>query len=178
MVWIASLNQEDDLAFKHVEISKGLGMGDRAIFVSMNSVVRQHGWQAFLDSLETTGEVSAMSRACILAHDSPSIRDALPAQLDEWIENSPDRLIPSRFIYCMVLSGQTDRAAEFGRLRVEDDWFRLRMFWQTDAKAGALRQTRIFKNILTDMGLVDFYRDYGWPDLCRPVGENDYECDP
>ena len=178
MVWIASLNQEDDLAFKHVEISNGLGMGNRALFVSTNSVVRRHGWQTFLDSLETIGEVPAMTRACILAQDSPSIRDTLPAQLDEWIENSPDRLIPARVIYCMVLSGQTDRAAEFGRLRVEDEWFELRMFWQSNAEAGALRQTRIFKDLLRDMGLVEFYREYGWPDLCRPIGEDDFECDP
>ena len=30
MAWIATLNNEDELAFKHIEISKGLGVGDRA----------------------------------------------------------------------------------------------------------------------------------------------------
>ena len=25
--------------------------------------------------------------------------------------------------------------------------------------------------------LADHYRQHGWPDLCRPLGEEDFECD-
>jgi len=34
-----------------------------------------------------------------------------------------------------------------------------------------------FKDLLRDIGLVDFWRATGkWPDLCTPVGEDDFEC--
>jgi hypothetical protein len=34
-----------------------------------------------------------------------------------------------------------------------------------------------FKQILRDMGLVDYWRQSGkWADFCRPVGEDDFEC--
>jgi hypothetical protein len=28
-----------------------------------------------------------------------------------------------------------------------------------------------------DPGLVDYWREYGWSDFCRLVGENDFECE-
>jgi TolB-like protein len=35
-----------------------------------------------------------------------------------------------------------------------------------------------FKQILRDLGLVDYFRASGkWPDFCKPVGKDDFECD-
>jgi tetratricopeptide (TPR) repeat protein len=34
-----------------------------------------------------------------------------------------------------------------------------------------------FKEFVRDIGLVDYWREYGWADFCRRVGENDFECD-
>jgi TolB-like protein len=34
-----------------------------------------------------------------------------------------------------------------------------------------------FKQILRDLGLVDYFRASGkWPDICKPVGKDDFEC--
>ena len=33
-----------------------------------------------------------------------------------------------------------------------------------------------FKELVTDLNLVEFWRASGWADACRPVGENDFEC--
>ena len=33
-----------------------------------------------------------------------------------------------------------------------------------------------FKDLMREMGLVDFWRKTRWADLCEPVGENDFEC--
>ena len=30
---------------------------------------------------------------------------------------------------------------------------------------------------VVDAGLVDLWRERGWPDLCRPVGTDDFACD-
>jgi len=31
--------------------------------------------------------------------------------------------------------------------------------------------------LLYDAGLVALWRERGWPDLCRGVGDEDFECD-
>jgi TolB-like protein len=40
------------------------------------------------------------------------------------------------------------------------------------------RRTEAFKTFLRDLGLVELWRTTGeWGDFCRPVGENDFECE-
>ena len=33
-----------------------------------------------------------------------------------------------------------------------------------------------FKSIVRDLGLYDFWSEFGWGDLCRPIGDADFEC--
>ena len=40
-----------------------------------------------------------------------------------------------------------------------------------------VRQVPRFKDFVREIGLVDYWKQYGWPDLCHPVSENDFECD-
>jgi hypothetical protein len=30
---------------------------------------------------------------------------------------------------------------------------------------------------MRDVGLFAYWREWSWPDLCRPVGDDDFECD-
>jgi TolB-like protein len=39
-----------------------------------------------------------------------------------------------------------------------------------------VRQLPAFKTFVTEIGLVDDWRKYGWPTLCKPVGANDFAC--
>ncbi len=39
-----------------------------------------------------------------------------------------------------------------------------------------LRQLPRFKAFVADIGLVDYWRKYGWPTLCKPVGGSDFAC--
>jgi hypothetical protein len=41
----------------------------------------------------------------------------------------------------------------------------------------AVRMTERFKSYVRKVGLVEYWRARGWPDLCRPVGADDFECD-
>lgn len=34
-----------------------------------------------------------------------------------------------------------------------------------------------FKTLVAELNLVEYWRAIGWADLCRPVGEDDFECD-
>jgi TolB-like protein len=40
-----------------------------------------------------------------------------------------------------------------------------------------VRQQPRFKEFVREIGLVDYWKEYGWPDLCRPVGDDDFVCD-
>jgi adenylate cyclase len=40
-----------------------------------------------------------------------------------------------------------------------------------------VRQLPRFKEFVREIGLVDYWNKFGWPDLCRPVGDDDFECD-
>ncbi|MCH7510701.1 MAG: hypothetical protein IIB68_12835 [Proteobacteria bacterium] len=54
----------------------------------------------------------------------------------------------------------------------------------TPARQGALwypvmsevRQLPEFKELVTDINLVAYWRASGWADLCRPLGDDDFEC--
>jgi hypothetical protein len=40
----------------------------------------------------------------------------------------------------------------------------------------AVRKTERFKKIMRDEGLVDCWRERGWPEFCRPTRPDDFEC--
>jgi hypothetical protein len=39
-----------------------------------------------------------------------------------------------------------------------------------------VRRHEDFKVLARDFGFVDYWREYGWPDSCRPLGNDDFEC--
>jgi tetratricopeptide (TPR) repeat protein len=40
-----------------------------------------------------------------------------------------------------------------------------------------VRQTEQFKALIRSSGIHDYFKENGWPAGCRPVGEDDFECD-
>jgi TolB-like protein len=48
------------------------------------------------------------------------------------------------------------------------------VWWPTPS---SVRKTERFKTFVRDAGLVDYWRARGWPDLCKPVGANDFTCE-
>jgi adenylate cyclase len=39
-----------------------------------------------------------------------------------------------------------------------------------------VRKTERFKTYVRNVGLVDYWKARGWPELCKPVGANNFEC--
>ena len=39
-----------------------------------------------------------------------------------------------------------------------------------------VRQLPAFKDFVTEINLVDYWRTYGWADACRPLGDTDFAC--
>jgi TolB-like protein len=51
----------------------------------------------------------------------------------------------------------------------------LDVLWQSES--APLRKTERFRKFVRDSGLVDYWRAYGWADVCRPMGADDFVCD-
>lgn len=65
--------------------------------------------------------------------------------------------------------GDPELALELMR-KAPDLW----VFWMPH-NAG-VRGLPGFKQLVMEAGLVDYWREYGWGDFCRPLGEDDFEC--
>src|SRR5262245_32012104 len=89
-----------------------------------------------------------------------------PAQL-------PDIYSELNFIY--AYTSRPERMLDWYEKAMKEGDYRPLGFawWPTPS---SVRKTERFKTFVRDAGLVDYWRARGWPDLCKPVGANDFEC--
>ena len=128
------------------------------------------------------------------------------AEIEKWlrryIDEMPDAWLNVRQYQHAMLDGLDDRDAALEYLREEqsrnpranayipvwaaffgddalaleslrqspDIWF----VWHPVLKR--VRTTDAFKQIVKDHGLVDYWREFGWGDFCKPTDGNDFEC--
>jgi TolB-like protein len=60
---------------------------------------------------------------------------------------------------------------------VDQYWGNSPMFWMWGPTHRRFRQSAEFKARVRDSGMLAFWRENGWPDLCRPFREDDFECE-
>ncbi len=46
-----------------------------------------------------------------------------------------------------------------------------------DALMSKYRQTDLFKSFIRESGVYDYWQQAGFPPQCRPLGDDDFECD-
>ena len=94
--------------------------------------------------------------------------------------NAPETLpvLPSQLnsIYLYVGAAERimeapERAFEAGTISSSG----LRTLW--NPLSAPVRQTDRFKAYIRNVGLDNFWRERGFADVCRPVGDDDFECD-
>ena len=49
--------------------------------------------------------------------------------------------------------------------------------WFWHPTYAAVRRTERFKNVARGLGLVDYWRERGWPAQCHPQGAEDFVCE-
>ena len=77
------------------------------------------------------------------------------------------------FIYAYV--GAEDRLLDFAERESDAGLFSEVRYLFTPAYSPA-RKTERFKTLVRKAGLVDYWKARGWPDVCRPVGADDFAC--
>jgi len=50
------------------------------------------------------------------------------------------------------------------------------LWWIWDPGLSGVRKLPGFKQLMRDIGLVDYWRKYGWSDYCKPTTGDDFEC--
>jgi TolB-like protein/Tfp pilus assembly protein PilF len=79
------------------------------------------------------------------------------------------------FVYLHI--GAPTRALEYFERNVGAGYFGVNFFVLWHPSYAPMRKTERFKALMRDAGLVEYWRARGWPDLCRPVGADDFVCD-
>jgi hypothetical protein len=80
------------------------------------------------------------------------------------------------FVYLHV--GAQSRVLEYEEVNIEAGYTlpaTVVIFWHPSY--APVRKTERFKKFVRKSGLVEYWRAKGWPDLCRPVGSDDFACD-
>jgi tetratricopeptide (TPR) repeat protein len=86
----------------------------------------------------------------------------------------PEYMNDFNFVYAHV--GAIDRVMEYAEREIQVGYVQdVAILWFADM--APIRKTERFKAYLRDTRLIDYWKARGWPDLCKPVGANDFACE-
>ena len=157
----AALSGDDELALALFERGVADGfVGNRADTLIERLVTRGDRLTAML-LMGALAMPPELQQAIIAAIE----QDAPPAQLAELLERHPRFDVPTWHLALRAY----DRAAasERGITTLVSYW---------DPVHAGFRNSPAFRIIVERLGVPAYWREHGYPPLCRPVGADDYEC--
>ena len=95
--------------------------------------------------------------------DREALLEGMARLQSAWVEND------FQVIHWAAYLGDDEMALR-SLQRTPDPW----IFWNPLLKR--IRKTEEFKQILIDEGFVDYWREFGWGDFCKPTVGDDFEC--
>ncbi len=177
------INGDFDEALKEFERGKGL-VGDQSTSnILILTLARDMGDRALLEvSLEKILNDDLLppnNRSLVINMRSHlDEREAARSELHRFYSdpayNNPD----ARQVIAVWSSyfGDYELALKAYHELCETKAFSVYVIWRSIHKA--MRQQPAFKNLVRSLGLVDYWRSSGkWGDFCRPVSEDDFECE-
>jgi len=175
ITYVAISAQAEDLALKHFKIATDLGVGNNA----RNNIVPLLLKQRDIDRLaDVRGWDEDEIPTCARAYQDASLKNLLLDELRGVDPFGPDNTLGARVMAdCLALAGDVKAAMEIYERRIfEGGWYAFNDLWNHQEGTVRMRQSGRFKELVRKMGLDDFWRENGWPDLCRPVSDDDFEC--
>ena len=176
IAFLAVSSQQEELALKHSKITAELGLELAAALNvapllikrgEIDRLIKKFGWQE--------NEVPL----CVQARKNPALKpqllkELLAVDLDDPDLDDDPRIIAS----CLAFAGDLGTAMEImQKMALQENWYTINEFWILTDEMVQMRQSPQFKQLVTKMGLDTFWRKNGWPDLCHPLGEEDFDCD-
>jgi adenylate cyclase len=120
-----------------------------------------------------------------------TIADPLNAAMLESLDDPQLALAELRHAYAATVPGNPNRrrdialwAGHFGdpalaldAMRAANDERPGQIAYAWLPQLAPMRRSREFREYLREIGIVDYWKEYGWPDLCRERGGDDFDCD-
>ncbi|MCH7893501.1 MAG: hypothetical protein IH907_03185 [Proteobacteria bacterium] len=147
-------------------LEKGV-RGGYPMFVSAFAL-RGNRAAALLLADRTTGRTGAPIKDWVDLIENPDLdrREALAA-LDRWVER--ENIDVNRREPMLIAFGAYDRAThESERVYAYSIWL---------PEFAKFRQSPQFKKAVREFDMPAFWRSHGFPPQCRPIGDDDFECD-
>jgi hypothetical protein len=137
----------------------------------------------FADAIESMSEGGNRLRLKSGPYAEPLVQAAMEVLRAATNKSKPPSPLPdfeSALSVAYLLTNTPERMFDFMERDVKDGATRssygfLRAIWWP--MPSSLRKTERFKALVREAGLVDYWRARGWPDLCRPVGADDFACE-
>ncbi len=143
-----------DYSFLPMLIDRGDRLTAAMVLWSWNGDDRSYPAKLILDALEYPDRDHSTSRAAF----------------NSWLKARGHD--PENFRIDLVILGdyaqvfETANAATFSN------------HWMFEPPAAGFRKSPYFKKLLIKLNFPEFWREFGFPPNCRPLGYDDFECDP
>lgn len=119
---------------------------------------------------------------CVRSLGDPVLRDGLVPRIEASLQRYRNKellewrgyYVPWHAIRCAMFLGRAELAIDLATEFAESTEQRYGFFFQPDARA--LRQTERFRQLVVEGGLLDYWREWGFSDYCRPDGDS-FTCD-
>lgn len=123
------------------------------------------------DVEEVVGLSPELKHLLLNLHDSEQVQRGLQAFRDSEHKVSAEAVY---YAAIAAVSGDNEGSVEMMRIALVDVW--TSMFWFYLPVFDATRKTESFRQLLRDSGIVEYWRQHGWPEVCQPQGDS-FTCD-
>ncbi len=119
-------------------------------------------------------QATALAEAVLGAFDSgpEAIQAAVRRHVEESVRVAGDERIIAASI--AAYAGDAQYALELMADELRTNKIRITRLWMP--YFSDMRRLQGFKDLVTELNMVDFWRKYGWADFCRPLKRGDFEC--
>jgi TolB-like protein len=168
------------------------------IFAELRGDTERYGWDSIGAAYIMEGDIERAAQLyeskvgeyvadwfpqCVRSLADPGLKEGLVAQMRESIRqylNSELKgwqnwYVPPHIVICATWVGEVDLAIElYSSAEDIPTEAKFMMFFMADH--ALLRKTEHFRNLVVDSGLLDYWREWGFADACRPDGDS-FACD-
>jgi TolB-like protein len=173
-VWISVVNKDFDRAYEHFPAARDM-LVSRPFDPNVAEFLSRVSQEELQHYIDVYSDGSGQRHMDCIAFASSKGREQTAAEQNSRLESLASN--PQAHIHCLIHMGRVDEAMDLYVQRVKLYFSNISEAWYPDEHSSIMRQSPRFREILNETGLAAFYLEYGLPDLCHPVGDNDFACD-